>query len=192
MDPFQQIIDRVLNEINIPINRQSVNHKIYHNTRSYNVNIPVTLQGEFMTLLYSELEKQNLKINCKCGIILPLPHYQILEDTGIELCCHLCHLGYVFSDEIVQTKSVKSMLTRFKQIPTCIHLENCSDKIVEFKLCIPSKTEYIKSCVKCLPLFENDYILCSKCDMTVYTRFDNCNKKVYCSNVCMISDNVSI
>lgn len=190
---IQQIIDAVLNDIDIPLNRQKSNHKLFHNNQPYVVNIPVELQGEFMTLLYAELEKYNMQINCKCGIVLPLPHYQILGDNDIELCCHICQLGYVFSNEIVQTKSVKSMLTRFKQIPSCPHLNNDSPgKIIEFKSCMPSKTEYVKSCIKCLPLFENDYLLCSKCNMTIYTRFDHYDNKVYCSNVCMISNNVSI
>lgn len=189
---LQQILDSVINNMEIPLNRQRINHKIFHNNQPFIVNIPAELQGEFMTRLYSELEKHNMQIYCRCGIILPLPHYQILGDNDIELCCHICQLGYVFSNEIVQTKSVKSMLARFKQIPTCPHLEDSNKKIVEFKMCIPSKTEYVKSCIGCLPLFENDYILCSKCNMTVYTIFEHYDNKVYCSNICMISNNVSI
>lgn len=184
------VINAVLNDMNIEPYRRKNIHKFYYDGELFTTAIPTELQGEFITLLYEELGKYNIEINCKCGIVLPIPHYQILEDEGIYLVCHICHLGYVNSSEIDQSNAVKTLLTRFKRIPSCIHLNS---DVKTFKVCLPpGKVETIRSCSQCLPLFENDYILCQKCNLTVYTKFEHCDSKVYCSKECMLSDNVSI
>jgi hypothetical protein len=185
----KHVFDAIINDMNIASNAQKIPHKICCGDQILQVDIPIELQGEFLSLAHEELKKYNLELQCKCGISLPIPHYQILGNNEVELVCYICQLSYVNSAEIVQPQSVKKMIARFKQIPTCEH----TTSKISFKTCLPpDRKELCQSCKDCLHLFENDYILCSKCNLTVYTKFTYHNTKVYCSNECMLSDNVSI
>lgn len=158
-------------------------YRIYHGQTSTVVQIPA-LQGAYMEILYDELNRNNMRINCKCGIELPIPYYQIVGDTETELVCHLCQLGYVHASESQIPESIKQLLVRIRNIPICEHVPD---------VMLKTSNGIKQTCRSCLHLFKNDNIMCHNCDMCIYTSFDHIqNEHIFCSRTCKASHNIAI